>query len=340
MTPTILPADVPQRFHRGALSAQVLVDPDYFIWGLTAFRWTDGKVHAYYSRWPKNRGFGGWITHCEIAHAVADQLAGPFTTTGTVLESRHAAGWDIVNAHNPSVCIADGKIHLYYIANRLRGEFAATDDQPFPSDAWLRQNRQLVRNRQCIGVASADNPAGPFTRAPEPVVVPHGRFKNIAVNPAVTWHNGQFVMIMKGDDTRRDGVFRIQLVGHADHAAGPFRFQDQPIYDREQTEDACIWFDRAAGQFNSLVHVMGRPVLARLVSEDGVRWRAAEPFTFMTKEFALADGTTWKPKRFERPFVLTDAEGRAECLYVAVIDGGLSGNIAVPLRAAAGAGGQ
>jgi hypothetical protein len=59
---------------------------------------------------------------------------------------------------------------------------------------------------------------------------------------------------------------------------------------------------------------------------------AREPFTFMHKQFDLSDGSTWKPKRVERPFVLTNKKGRAEWLYLAVLDEGFSGNIAVPIK--------
>ena len=334
---SISPAPIPtvsrDNFFKKVVSPYVLVDPNHYVWGLTSLRWNDGKIHAYYSRWPKSRGHDGWMTHCEIAHAVADRPEGPFRTTGTVIESRHLDGWDIVNAHNPAVCMAEGKIHLYYISNKLRGEFKGTKENPFPGDDWLKKNRhEIVRNRQCIGVASADNPAGPFVRAPEPVVVPHGNFKNIAVNPAVIYHNGKFVMIAKGDDRRRKGWFRIQLVGHANKAAGPFVFQKQAIYDKAQTEDACIWYDQTEGFFHSLIHVMGQPVLAHLVSEDSVKWREAEPFTFMRKQFELSDGSIWKPQRVERPFVLTDGVGRAEWIYLAIADKGVNGNIAIPLR--------
>ncbi|MGS2722630.1 glycoside hydrolase family protein [Porticoccus sp. GXU_MW_L64] len=329
----LIPASARDDFFNGAPANQVLVDKDYYVWGLTAFRWNDGKVHAYYSRWPRATGFNGWMTHCEIAHAVADSPAGPFATTGTVIESRHLEGWDIVNAHNPAVTVVDGKIHLYYISNQLRGDFEPQEGNPFPSDQWLLDNRRdIVRNRQRIGLASADSPEGPFVRTREPVVVPHGNFKNIAVNPAVTYQNGQFVMIAKGDDQRKEGIFRIQLVGHADRAEGPYVFQQQPIYDKAQTEDASIWYDRTEQRFNSLVHVMGKPELAHLVSDDGVNWREGTPFTYLHKTFELSDGTTWTPKRFERPFVLTDKQGRAEWLYVAVLDKGISGNIAVPLQ--------
>ena len=52
----------------------------------------------------------------------------------------------------------------------------------------------------------------------------------------------------------------------------------------------------------------------------------------MPKQFELDNGSLWKPSRVERPFVLTDAQGRAEWIYLAVADKGGTGNIAVPLQ--------
>jgi|GEM_PF-3469895 hypothetical protein len=34
----------------------------------------------------------------------------------------------------------------------------------------------------------------------------------------------------------------------------------------------------------------------------------------MNKEILLDDGTIWKPKRFERPFVLTDEQGELHAI--------------------------
>lgn len=330
--PQAIPADSRTAFEAQRPAPHVLADPDYFCWGLTVIHWTDGKYYGYYARWPKAKGFNAWLTHCEIAHAVADHPEGPFITQGTVVDSRHLEGWDIVTAHNPSVCVAQGKIHLYYISNKLRGEFEQKSEGEFPSDEWLKKNRrEIVRNRQCIGVASADTPAGPFVRSPKPVVVPHGRFKNIAVNPAVIYRDGTFIMIAKGDDVRRDGWFRIQLVGHADHAAGPFIFQDEPIYDKAQTEDACLWYNRETEQYNMVCHVMGKRDLALFTSRDSMIWEPGSPPVFMKKIIPLDDGTDWKPQRLERPFVLTDERGRPIMIYVSVMDKGGTGNIAIPL---------
>jgi len=333
LEPGPIPAASITAFQQQKTTAHVLTSPDYFCWGLTVTRWTDGMYHGYYARWPKATTFAGWMTHCEIAHAVADRPEGPFVFQGVAISSRHPDGWDRVNAHNPSVCIADGTIYLYYISNNLEAVFDRTAEQTHPSDEWLKANRDGVRNSQCIGVASSRSPAGPFIRHPTPVVVPDNRlFKNIAVNPAVIFRDRTFTMIAKGDDATHEETFRVQLVGHAAKPAGPFLFQPEPMYAGAQTEDACIWFDQSDDCFHCIFHVLGKPHLVQMLSTDGRCWTKAEPFIFMDKQFQLADGTSWRPKRLERPFVLTDTTGRAAWLYTAASDTELSGNIAVPLQ--------
>ena len=143
-----IPATVKTEFFRSQTARFVLVDPDYYIWGTTVIKWTDGKYHAYYARWRRSKGFNAWMTDCEIAHAVSDKPEGAFRTTGVVIENRNAEGWDLVNAHNPSVCVAEGKIYLYYISNKLKGKFPAEKSgSPFPSEAWLSKNHtSVIRN--------------------------------------------------------------------------------------------------------------------------------------------------------------------------------------------------
>jgi len=329
--PTI-PAASKRHFLKKELAPHVLADPDYFCWGMSVLKWTDGKYHGYYARWPKKTGPGGWMTDCEIAHAISDKPEGPFKTVGVVIESRNANGWDIVNAHNPSICVENGKIHLYYISARLRDDFKVSKKHPYPTDKWMKKNRaSIVRNRQCIGVATADNPNGPFIRAKKPVVVPDGKIlKNVAVNPAVIYRNGQFIMIAKGDDMRKKGFFTIQFVGHSDKAEGPFTFEKKPIYDKSPTEDACLWYDQTTKLYHCIVHVWGKRDLAHLVSNDSYKWRKAKPFTLMKKQFKLSNGKIWKPHRVERPFVLTNEKGQAEWIYTGVAVGNIWGNIASP----------
>ena len=258
--------------------------------------------------------------HSEIAHAVSDRPEGPFTTTGTVLASRNKTGWDRMNAHNPYAIIVKGKIYLYYISNDIR---QVPDGQ--------KLERKQIRNLQRIGMATAKNPQGPFKRTKEPVVEPHGAFKNLAVNPSVVFNKGAYTMIMKADDVAKSEWFRIQLVGHAAQPEGPFTFQDRPVYAKAQTEDACVWYDQDAQCYYMVCHRMGSPDLALFTSQDSYTWDLAANPVFAKKEIRLSDGSVWKPKRLERPFVLTDDRGKPVMLYVGVLSNNISGNIAIPL---------
>lgn len=327
-----LPQSVKQNFFSRNRDAHVLVDPGYRIWGMAVIKWDDGKYHGYYARWPEKLGHNAWLTDCEIAHAIAEKPEGPFKFVNVVLKSRNNEGWDVINSHNPAICVSEGKICLYYISNDLKGKF---DNKKILSDEQQKEQRKLFRNNQRIGVAIASHPSGPFIRSEKPVVEPDNvLFKNIAVNPAVTYVDGKFTMIMKGDDSKSGELtdwFRIQLVGHSDKPEGPFIFQKKPVYDKVQTEDAGIWYDKAIKTYFMTCHVMGKPDLALFSSLDGSNWKIHKD-VFSKKEIKLDDGTIWKPDRVERPFILTDEKGKPICLYVAISDKDINGNIAIPIK--------
>jgi len=320
-------------FMNHSKSNHVLAEPGYYVWGLSVIKW-NGEYHAYYSRWNRKYNFGGWLTNSEIAHAVSTKPEGPFEFVNIVLHDRKTNGWDMVTSHNPYAVVVGGKICLYYTADDVE-EFVEKEDARtcYPDSIWLKENRTLVRNSQCIGVAIAENPSGPFIRSEKPVVKPDNiKFKNIAANPAVLYRNSQFTMIMKGDDVNHEKWYRIQLVGNSDNPDGPFNFAIKPVYDKAQTEDACMWFDNSLNRYYMVCHVMGKSELALFNSENGIDWQPDERRVFMKKEIPLSDGTIWKPDRVERPFVLTDETGRPVMIYVAVKDKDVSGNIAIPIK--------
>jgi hypothetical protein len=326
---------VREAFREGRSAPHVLTDfaEGYRTWCNSVIRWTDGSYHAYYARWPVATGHNGWLTHCEIAHGVSDKPEGPFVYQRTVIASRNPGDWDVMNAHNPCAIVAEGKVCLYYITNRL-ADIADPETGDLPRGTpWM-----VMRNSQVTTVAIADDPNGAFTRAREPVVVPHGGFRNIAVNPAVVYRDGRYLMIIKGDDANRETrypkVHRSQFVGVSTRPEGPFTFQETPVYDRRTTEDATIWYEEATGLYNVVVHVGWKDILIRLVSRDGLSWEPADPVVFMRKEFAMSDGSIWKPYRVERPFMLLDERGRPEMLYVAIMEerGGKEANIALRVR--------
>lgn len=312
---------------------QILVEPGYYVWGTSVVKWK-GEYHAYYARWKKEYEHKGWMTNCEIAHGVSKNPQGPFKFVNVVLKDHKTGGWDLNNSHNPYAVVAQGKISLYYIANDIHNLLKATKttiDQV--NTEWFDANRMAIRDRQRIGVAIADNPSGPFVRTKEPVVAPDNvKFKKIAVNPAVIYNNNEYLMIMKGDDLAHEKPFRIQLVGSAKHADGPFTFKEKPVYAKAQTEDATMWFDQTLNKHFMVCHVMGKNDLALFSSKNGYDWEPDERSVFMKKEFQLSDGTIWKPKRVERPFVLTNEKGQPIMIYVAVYDKNTNGNIALPIN--------
>jgi len=328
-----LPKTVVDSFFNHSVCKQVLVEPDYYVWCLSVIKW-EGKYHAYYSRWNKKYGFEGWLTHSEVAHAVSSTPEGPFEFVNVVLQNQKKEGWDINNSHNPYAIVNDGRIYLYYISNDIKASIKNEKSKiDYPDSIWFVQNRTLIRNSQCIGIATADNPSGPFIRSGEAIVKPDNiKFKNIAVNPAVIHRNNKYTMIMKGDDVNHEEWFRIQLVGFSDKPSGPFDFALKPVYNQAQTEDACIWFDNVLNRYYMVCHVMGKSELAFFNSADGIDWQPDNREIFMKKEFTISDGTIWKPKRVERPFVLTDDTGKPIMIYLAVLDKNVSGNIAVSIE--------
>ena len=73
--------------HLKPISAENIFKTEgYYNWGTSILKGDDGKYHMFYSRWKKDYGFYGWLTHSEIAHAVSDHPAGPWTYLETALQ--------------------------------------------------------------------------------------------------------------------------------------------------------------------------------------------------------------------------------------------------------------
>ena len=65
---------------------RVLEMEGWFVCCCTPIDGTDGKVHLFCSRWPKETKMHGWLTNSEIIHAIADAPEGPFTMEGVALK--------------------------------------------------------------------------------------------------------------------------------------------------------------------------------------------------------------------------------------------------------------
>jgi hypothetical protein len=170
---------------------RILETPDYYVWGCAPIYDDSGALHVLYCRWPAHTGMGGWLKESEIAHATADNPGGPYYRTGSVLQGGDAADWD-QSAYNPNIQKINGLYVLTY-SGRRRDDPSVT---------------------QQIGMATATDPAGPWTKFNKnPVISPSG--EQGAWN-ALHASNPSLVECP-------DGTYRIYYKGISDIPADPLR---------------------------------------------------------------------------------------------------------------------
>ncbi|MCC2547474.1 glycoside hydrolase family protein [Hymenobacter sp. BT175] len=243
--------------------------PNWFVWCNSPIYGPDGKVHVFFSRWPASKGMGGWLNGCEIAHAVADTPAGPFTFLETVLAPRGPGYWDGTTCHNPSIQLVDGRYCLFYMGT---------------------SNGKTDTKR--IGLATAPTLNGPWARPDKPLLEPGdaGAWDDhCTTNPAFIKHpNGQYWLYYKSWNTAAYEAAKGQPIrgnrkyglAIADQLEGPYvKFAGNPVVDfsgqgsNKQFEDAFVWHQ--GGRFRMLARDMGvysHEVGLYLESKDGTHW--------------------------------------------------------------------
>lgn len=308
----------------------VFRDPDYYNWGGSILKGADGKYHLFYARWHRKHKFTGWLTHSEIAHAVADNPVGPYRYVGTALQGRGHGHWDAITAHNPKIKYFDGKYYLYYIGTHTgekelsKAELTETARTGYSHDNW-----PILRNNQRTGVAVAESLDGPWRRLGQPIVEPAGPITTLTVNPAVVQGpDDTYYLIVKGDKPNETRFIRNQAMAIASTPTGPFEVQPNPVIDYLDTEDASMWYDEERQRFYAVFHA--HTFIGLITSEDGRHWQKARHFEIMPKKVQLADGTWLEPDRMERPFVYVE-NGKPKALCLSVKKGDYSWNIRIPL---------
>jgi hypothetical protein len=351
---TLLPAashplDLGARVQPAPLTAR-LSDPAWHIWCGAPIRGDDGKYHLLYSRWPVKVGFHpGWALHSEIAYAVADQPLGPYKFVNVALPRRGlntATGekfWDGDVTQQPSIVRhPNGKFYLFYIGNY-------GDGKSYP----------MHRNRQRIGVAVADSPAGPWRRFDRPILdasADPSAFDSLCVtNPAAAVRpDGGILLIYKavqivaGKPLGGNVRFGAALAATPE---GPYVKTPGRIFEPESptttqhwmvAEDPFVWFSRDAGnRYYAITRdVIGdftgaKGGLALFQSADGLKWQAADHPKVLGAKFAWADGTL-SNSQVEKPALLFDVHGQPIALFGATDgyrkDGRTSFNVHLPLR--------
>lgn len=291
----------------------VFRQPDYHVWCGTMVRTRDGVCHFYFSRWPKETGKHGWLTHSEIGYAVSDNPLGPYEFVKVVLPGAGGDRWDAHSVHNPTVIEADGKFLIYYMGTRGNGE------------------RWNHRNNQRIGVAVATDPAGPFERFDKPLIdVTRGSWDHLMVsNPSVARDpSGKFIMVYKGvaDGPLPRGGAVVCGVAEATDPVGPFTKVAGPIMINPENdwsvEDPFIWYQDSSfwalvKDFHGYFTGIGDMSTALFRSEDGLSWSPAETPLAFKREIHWEDGEIQKVGRLERPQLWLD-NGKPSVLFCAV----------------------
>lgn len=299
-------------------------DPNYYVWCGAPVKGPDGRYHLFYARWPKtnpNKFAPGWAIVSEVAYAVGDGPRGPFTHVNVTLPARGinpatgAKYWDADMTHNPYIILKDDTYYLYYIGNFGNGTY------------------EVHRNNDRIGVASATNPAGPWTRLDQPVIDitpdPAGStaaFDSLCVaNPAITvMPDGKMLVLYKG--VKNSGTLMGGPVRHgaaiADSPTGTYVKQASvagqiflpPGASNMEAEDAFIWY---SSRYGNRYYAVARDVvgtftgvsggLAQFQSDDGLHWSASAQPKVLGTSFTWANGVA-HTTRVERPFVLIENE--------------------------------
>jgi len=310
-------------------------EPGYHVWCGTMARDGDGVCHLFYSRWRREFGFEAWVTHSEIAHAVAGDPLGPYQFKDVALPARGSHRWDGLCTHNPTVKRFGGRYYLYYTGD-------TGDGRAVPGLNWIH------RNNQRIGVAVADHPNGPWQRSDVPLIdVTPGFFDALCCNnPSVTDRpDGGYLMVYKAVGNRGEPPFGgpvVHVVATSGDPAGPFTKHPRPVFVKEgvhfPAEDPFIW--RRRGQYFAIVKDMGGYFtgagrsLALFESRDGFDWKLARHSLVSRTAIPWRNGTLQNLYALERPQVWFE-NGRPAVLFCAAdTDEGHTRtfNVQIPLR--------
>ena len=287
----------------------------YYVWCNTPVYDKEGKVHVFFSRWQEKYGMSGWISKCEIAHAVADTPESEYSIIDTVLSPREGY-FDATTCHNPHIKYFNGKYYLFYMGN---------------------SNGKT--NTKRIGLAIADSLNGPWKRSDVPLLETgeYGSWDDhCTTNPSVIHHpNGQFWLYYKSwNDAEYNNAPKGTIRGNrkyglaiAEKIEGPYiKYKGNPVIDfssdgqNKQLEDAFVWYENKI--FKLIARDMGffnHSVGLYFESKDGINWNAPKIAYYGLDHYITQPPAPSNLKRYgrvERPQLLLNGN-TPEYLYAA-----------------------
>lgn len=289
----------------------VLKDPNYYIWGASMVQGDDKQYHLYYSRWPKSKGFGGWLDYSAIAHATSDNIGGPYVHEKVILDGFGKGNWNEQSAHNPHIKKFGNKYYLYFISH-VNKDFGKKNDTE--NHRW----------GQRIGVAIANNPGGPWEVSKEPLIdYQEGKgAEGYMVNPSVCkTPDGLYLMIFKTRSNKPDLKNRmIQCIATSKSPEGPFVIAENPILTDKEAEDPFLWHQE--GKYYAVLDdqrglYTGTHGLALFTSTNGEKWEVSKNPNVMKPEIVWEDGTVSELQYLERPQIWLNDKGQPAMLFCA-----------------------
>lgn len=177
----------------------------------------DGTFYLFYSIVNSNTGADGYI-----GLATADAVTGPYTDHGAAILSPGTAGaWDSLRVSEPSPLYHDGRWLLSYMGEDTDFAFGASEQ---------------------IGMAYADAPEGPYTKAPANPLIPLGDAgtwdDNLVADPILKFTNGYYWIMYAGNSGGATPSHSSGMAYALDPVNGPWtKHPDNPVLDHGGSGD-------------------------------------------------------------------------------------------------------
>jgi len=315
---------------------RILEDPDYNVWGCSPIYGPDGRVHVFYSRWENVYHHEGWVTACEVGHAVSrepGQAGGPYDILEPALIGSGGDAWDADSIHNPTVHQIGDRYAIFYMGATTRPAGITRDDLVGMTREEVDPYFHKTVATKRVGLAVADSLDGPWRRVTDGPVIPVGPADAwddfVTSNPAyVRTPEGKHRLYYKGwnsTDAVRFNGNRKYGFAESDHLEGPYvKHPGNPVIDfshieeKMQCEDAYIWHED--GAYHAVLRDMGfynHEYGLYLASPDGVTWSQPQvAYRDAPSYFDEPQNGLDREGRFERPQILMK-NGRPDHLFCA-----------------------
>lgn len=262
-------------------------------------------------------GLNNWKTDSQVAHAVADHPAGPYTRQKLLLAPTKQPGSDkSVNEesfHNPTTHFspADNSWNLYAI-RKWDGPIVVTKSTDF-GETWLCPGSENDVN--CHGTHSTleispwQNP-GPLIHA----------------NGSVTMYYRYETDELEAPNCSPEAI----AMQHCSSTAVPCKTEESKPVFRHTGEDPSVFIDHR-GNYHMLLNTLPWACLPKdqqgghAWSRDGITWSEPRVGAYNTT-VPFTDGTVMTCERRERPQMLLDDDGRPLAMVTGILNCPCFGN--------------